>query len=78
MYLFVFDKLKEEEQAILKRGKNAKANTIPKNCSFMEYKMATGLEALFGYLFLNNEMDRLHEIFEICIMYEGTELCDRS
>ena len=71
MYFYVYDILTEEEQNILKRGKNAKIKTVPKNCSIMEYKMATGLEALFGYLYLRNDKVRLYEIFNKCIIFEG-------
>lgn len=51
--------LSEEETAVYHRGRNAKSYTTAKNASVAEYRMATGLEALFGYLYLNGEMDRL-------------------
>ncbi len=60
----IFDKLSEEEQKIVKRGRNAKVTSSPKNVDFMDYRYATGFEALFGYLFLNNEIERLMFIFD--------------
>lgn len=53
------EELSEEEAAVYHRGRNAKAYTTAKNASVAEYRMATGLEALFGYLYLNGETDRL-------------------
>jgi len=61
----IFDKLTEREQYIMKRGRNAKSGTIPKNADVTEYKYATGFESLLGYLFLNNETDRLFEILKM-------------
>lgn len=60
----IFDKLTEEEQTIVKRGRNAKVTSSPKNVDFMDYRYATGFEALFGYLYLNKEIDRLMFIFD--------------
>lgn len=55
--------LTEEEKRIVKRGRNAKVTSSPKNAELMDYRYATGFEALFGYLYLNNELDRLMELF---------------
>lgn len=52
------DKLTEKEKDIYKRGRNAKSRP-PKNADMMEYKIATGLEALIGYLYLSNAEERL-------------------
>lgn len=60
----VEDKLTEEEIKIFKRGRNAKSHTVPKNADPIDYRMATGLEALFGYLYLLKRYDRIREIFE--------------
>ncbi len=57
--------LTEEELSVYKRGKNAHAMTVPKNARKTDYHCATGLEALFGYLYLKGEIDRLRAIFEI-------------
>lgn len=57
------DELTEEEKRIVKRGRNAKVTSTPKNAELMNYRYATGFEALFGYLYLNNEFDRLMQLF---------------
>lgn len=57
--------LTEEELAIYKRGRNAKSYTTAKNASVIDYRMATGFEALVGYLYLNNEWKRLMELMHI-------------
>lgn len=51
--------LTEEEHSVFKRGRNAKSYTIPKNASPGDYRMATGFEALCGYLYLTDRMERL-------------------
>lgn len=50
--------LTEEELAVYKRGRNAKSATTAKNASIRDYRTATGLEALIGYLYLDNQMER--------------------
>lgn len=73
----VFEKiepfLKEEEMAVYKRGRNAKSGTIAKNASMMDYRKATGVEALMGYLYLNGQMERAIELVRI-----GFDLGDRN
>lgn len=59
--------LSEDESDILRRGRNAKSLTVPKHADVIEYKLATGLEALFGYLELIGEYKRIEEIFEMCL-----------
>ncbi len=56
--------LTEKEINIVKKGRNAKTNTSPKNADMIDYKYATGFEALFGYLYLKSEEDRIYELFE--------------
>lgn len=56
--------LTEEEQYIFKRGRNAKSATVPKNANVRDYRMATGFEALAGYLYLIGDFERLQFIFE--------------
>ena len=51
--------LKEDELSIYKRGRNAKSATIPKNADVIDYRMATGFEALVGYLYLIGDKERL-------------------
>lgn len=63
--LFVIEEmLTEEEHSIYKRGRNAKSITIAKNASVTDYRIATGLEALIGYLYLQNNMNRVIELIE--------------
>ena len=57
--------LTEEEIAIFKRGRNAKVGHNPKSASQSEYHTATGIEALFGYLYLTNNLHRIQELFKI-------------
>ena len=54
--------LTEEEEAVYKRGRNAKSPTIAKNATMGDYRRATGFEALMGYLYLEDQMDRMMEL----------------
>lgn len=54
--------LTEEEFAVFKRGRNAKGASIPKSATPSEYRKATGLEALIGYLYLLEKKDRIEQI----------------
>jgi len=56
--------LTDEELAVYKRGRNAKSNTVAKNASITDYRLATGFEALAGYLYLNDQMKRLVELIK--------------
>lgn len=56
--------LTEEEQAIVRRGRNAHPNHSAKNASVTDYRLATGLEALFGYLYLSDQTARLRTLFD--------------
>ena len=58
------ENLTEEEIKIFKRGRNAKSHTVPKNADPIDYRIATGLEALFGYLYLLKRYNRIREIFK--------------
>lgn len=59
--------LTETEIAVYKRGRNAFTKHIPKNADVADYHAATGLEALFGYLYLSGEIERINELFNIII-----------
>ncbi|MDF2588054.1 MAG: hypothetical protein K0S41_1895 [Anaerocolumna sp.] len=59
------EKLTEDELAVYKRGRNAKSFTSAKNASMTEYRTATGLEALIGYLYLDNQLDRVVELIKL-------------
>ena len=54
--------LTEKDNEIFLRGRNAHVGHVPKNASVAEYHAATGLEALFGYLYLQGELSRLREL----------------
>jgi ribonuclease III family protein len=62
LFFLIKDQLTEEETAVYKRGRNAKSFTTAKNAGVVEYRTATGLEALVGYLYLTGKMDRLMEL----------------
>lgn len=53
----------EDELAMILRGRNAKTNSMAKNASMAAYKMATGLEAVFGYLELTQKQERMEELW---------------
>ena len=55
----LLDELTEEEQTIYKRGRNAKSYTTAKNATVIEYRKATGFEALCGYLYLAGKQERM-------------------
>jgi ribonuclease III family protein len=59
--------LSEEEMAIVRRGRNAKSGTIPKNTDVQTYRYSTAFEALIGYLFLQNRKDRLEELIQMVL-----------
>lgn len=64
----------EEEIKIVKRGRNAKVTSTPKNADLTEYRYATGFETLFGFLYLNNQFDRIMELFnKIIIIANNTD-----
>ena len=56
--------LTEEEVAYYRRGKNSHIHAVPKSCTPAEYAKATGLEALFGALYLAGKTERLNELFK--------------
>ena len=61
------DVLDEKELAVLKRGRNATGNTVPKHADAVEYRRATAVECLFGYLFLLGRTERIYELFDTII-----------
>ena len=66
----IMDMLTEEEISIFKRGRNAHTGGIPKHASSADYHYATGLESLFGWLYLKGETERIKQLFkainEVC------------
>ena len=61
----LLDVLTEEETAVFKRGRNIGHTNTPKSASVGEYRMATGMEALFGWLHLSGKSERIKELFYI-------------
>lgn len=62
----------ETEQAIIRRARNSKSNSHPKNCDIITYKHATALEALIGYWELKNNKGRIDEIMDMIL---GGKIC---
>ncbi|MBR3598310.1 MAG: hypothetical protein IKL53_00365 [Lachnospiraceae bacterium] len=68
----IMDELSEDEMDIYKRGRNATTHSKAKNATMGEYRKATGLEALFGYLYLKGDMVKLNSFVDRMIdMYEN-------
>ncbi len=63
----ILDSLTEDELDVFKRGRNVKVNSASKHSSLADYHAATGLEALFGYLYLNGNTDRIKELFMLIL-----------
>ena len=57
--------LTQDETSVFKRGRNAKVNSVPHNADIGQYHAATGLEALFGWLYLLGRTERINELFNI-------------
>lgn len=68
------DILTEEEKNVYKRGRNTKSHTSAKNASIASYRRATGFEALVGYLYVTDQMDRILELTHIGLKYVEAEL----
>lgn len=73
MIIALEPELTEEEHAVYKRGRNSKPATTAKNASVKEYKIATGYEALLGYLYLTNQHERL-----IDLVKKGLEILEEN
>ena len=61
------EKFTEQELGVFKRGHNAHTNHIAKNASNRDYHYATGLEAVFGFVYLNGDTERLRELFSLAL-----------
>lgn len=67
LYLYDNNILSEEETQIFKRGRNSNTNKTRKSLSILDYNNATGFEALIGYLYLKDNLNRAHELINIVI-----------
>ena len=65
------DELSEEEMSVMRRGRNAKSFTTAKNASVSDYRKASGLEALFGFLYLSGRTDRA-----VMLLKKGLDLLE--
>ena len=65
--------LNESEQDIFRRGRNYKTHSVAKNASVVDYRRATGFEAVIGYLYLTGNMEKLNAILEVCVKEENNE-----
>ena len=72
-YDLVAEKLSDHELAVLKRGRNATGNTVPKHADAAEYRRATAVECLFGYLYLIGQEQRVKELFDVMMTLEDNE-----
>lgn len=66
--------LTEEEADIYRRGRNAKSPTMAKNATMADYRKATGLEALMGYLYLSDNFERVVELTKLGVKLLGIEI----
>lgn len=62
--------LTDDEKSLYKRGRNAKVNSVPQNANVGQYHAATGLEALFGWLYLQGRRERINELFSVIMEEE--------
>ena len=69
-YLLDEKLLTEEEEAIIRRGRNAKSGTIPKNTDVQTYRYSTAFEALIGYLYGSKNQERMEEIIKLAIDFK--------
>ena len=63
--------LTEEEHAVYKRGRNAKSFSMAKNATMKDYRMATGFEALMGYLYLSGRTERMVDLVALAMTKTG-------
>lgn len=68
----ILPKLNGTELAIYKRGRNTKVNSVPQKADIAQYHAATGLEALFGWLYLRGENERIAELYALGVNNDGT------
>ena len=61
----IYGMLDEEEQAAFRRGRNIGHTNTPKSATALQYRRATGMEALFGYLHLSGKNERMDELFAV-------------
>ena len=75
-YLIKNELLTEEEITYFKRGRNSNHSKNRRSISVISYKKATGFEAMIGYLYLSNQVERLDEILQLIYKIVEGELCN--
>lgn len=65
--------LSEEEEAYFRRGRNLGHSSVPKNATVSDYRTATGMEALFGFLHLSGRTERISELFALAYLKEDAD-----
>ena len=68
--------LSEQEAAVYRRGRNIGHTNVPKSATVAQYRMATGLEVLFGYLYVTGQQSRIDELF--LLAYEPMEQAENK
>ena len=74
MIELLLPELTSEEESVYRRGRNAKSYTTAKNASVGDYRKATGFEALIGYLYLQDDMDRVLYLVKKGLQEKGLEI----
>ncbi len=69
----LFPLLTEEEEAFFRRGRNIGHTNVPKNATVSDYRTATGMEVLFGYLHVSHQKERIHELFRAAYL-DGADI----
>ena len=64
------EKLSPEEAELVRRGRNAHSNTSAKNASIVDYRVATGFEALVGWLYVTGQLERMNDILQMALPEE--------
>ena len=66
-FMYIKDKISEDEIDIFKKGRNSKSKSSAKSTSVINYRISTGLECLLGYLYFNGNTERINEIMNMII-----------
>ena len=69
----LFPLLTEEEEAFFRRGRNIGHTNVPKNATVSDYRTATGMEVLFGYLHVSHQKERIHKLFRAAYL-DGADI----
>lgn len=69
--------LTDDESAVFRRGRNAHMGSVPKNAAIIDYRIATGMEALVGYLYLSGKDERLSQLMRIAL-HDTAEIAEQA